>query len=77
MGVEWGESFLGYLPVYENIVLANLLDVGASLTAIITAKYSLFEVGTGIWADLIASGQEVHSGLSDQAADEVVDRYRE
>lgn len=76
VGVEWDRYFLGYLPAYENIVLANLLDAGARLTAMVTAKHSLYEVGIGIWADLIVSGVGANTGLSNRAADEVEDRYR-
>ena len=76
VGVEWDRYFLGYLPAFENIVLANLLDAGARLTAMVTAKHSLYEVGIGVWTDLIVSGHGANTGLSDQAADEVDDRYR-
>ncbi|MBN7812453.1 hypothetical protein J0A68_15980 [Algoriphagus sp. H41] len=73
---EWNRYFLGYLPAYENIVLANLLGAGTRLIAMVTAKHSLYEVGIGVWTDLILSGQGANTGLSYQAADEVEDRYR-
>jgi len=31
VGVRWKSHFLGYLPAFENIVLANLIDAGTSL----------------------------------------------
>ncbi len=76
VGVEWGRNFLGYLPAYENIVLANLLDSGVKLSAMVTAKHSFREVGIGVWADLIVTDPASQTGLSDRAADEVEDRYR-
>ena len=76
VGVTWQGHFLGYLPAYENIVLANLLDAGVRLSGMVTAKHSLQEVGIGVWAELITSGPGNGAKLSDTAADEVEDWYR-
>ncbi|MEB2777335.1 hypothetical protein SYJ56_18620 [Algoriphagus sp. D3-2-R+10] len=64
------------MPTYENIVLANLLDVGMRLSRMVTSKHSLQEVGIGILAELITSGSGNDNKLSDTAADEVEDWYR-
>ena len=76
VGVTWQGHFLGYLPAYENIVLANLLDAGVRLSGMVTAKHSLQEVGIGVWAELITLGSGNGAKLSDTAADEVEDWYR-
>lgn len=76
IGVQWKDKFLGYLPAYENIVLANLLDAGAELEAMITYKGDLHHVGIGVWIHLALPPQSPDPQLSQQAADSVEDLYR-
>ena len=76
IGVQWNNFFLGYIPAFENIVLANLMDAGAELRAMVTAKNSFHEFGVGIWTDLVVSGDESTNKLSDTQADNVGDVYR-
>ncbi|MDN3667744.1 HIRAN domain-containing protein [Echinicola jeungdonensis] len=76
VGVKWENMFLGYLPAYENIVLANLMDAGARLNAMVNAKLSLHQFGIGIWTNLIVPEKEATEKLSNKAADDVDDGYR-
>ncbi|MFC4870525.1 HIRAN domain-containing protein [Negadavirga shengliensis] len=76
IGVTWEKFFLGYLPAYENIVLANLMDAGAVLKAMVTAKQSFHRVGIGVWTDLIVHHPNASKKLSDGAANDVDDWYR-
>lgn len=76
LGVRWKGFFLGYLPAFENIVLANLMDAGAELHAMVTAKHSFHELGVGVWAELILNKEESPNKLSDTQADNIGDIYR-
>ncbi|MCH7408492.1 HIRAN domain-containing protein [Belliella sp. DSM 111904] len=76
VGIRRGENFLGYIPAYENIVLANLLDAGVPMYAKITSIDTYRSVGVGIWASLVTSQYESLEPLTHQAADDVEDWYR-
>ncbi|TNE97776.1 MAG: hiran domain protein [Gammaproteobacteria bacterium] len=74
--VYWeAEHKLGYIAAYENVVLANLMDAGIKLNAIITEKRMTSQVSIGIWADLVVSGIPGET-LTDKRADDQVDIYR-
>jgi hypothetical protein len=60
----------------ENIVLANLMDAGTDLKAMVTAKHSFYKVGIGVWTELVINGKESPEKLSDTQADKVEDVYR-
>ncbi|UCS91858.1 HIRAN domain-containing protein [Echinicola marina] len=77
IGVEWEKYFLGYLPAYENIVLANLMDAGGKLEGMITSKGSIYEVSIGIWTEIIINSNAATSEkLNELPADKVDDIYR-
>ncbi|MCH7400292.1 HIRAN domain-containing protein [Belliella kenyensis] len=76
VGIRRGENFLGYIPAYENIVLANLLDAGVPLYAKITTLDSYRSVGVGIWVSLVTTQHESIEPLTNQPADDVEDWYR-
>lgn len=73
---------LGYLPAYENIVIANMLDAKVELTA----KISYFNPKSPIWkmetlgievfADLIAPTSQLITELNNSRASDVEDIYR-
>ncbi len=74
---------LGYLPAYENIVIANMLDAKVELTA----KVSYFDPKTPIWkmenlgvevfAELITPTPQLISELQNARASDVEDIYRQ
>jgi hypothetical protein len=76
IGLRWKGNFLGYIPAYENIVLANLMDVGVELEAMITYKASVHEVGIGVWAYLVVPYTPPATPLTEKPADRIEDLYR-
>ena len=77
------ESYkLGYLPAYENIVIANMLDAKVELTA----KVSYFDPKVPIWkmenlgvevfAELITPTPQLINELQNARANDVEDIYR-
>lgn len=74
--VFWQEEPLGYIPAFENIVLANLMDSGAILKAMITEKKSKHELAVGIWTDLIVKTDKNNEIINHQRADDAEDLYR-
>lgn len=72
---------LGYIPAYENIVLANMLDKGAHLHAFVSlcdADEGIYKaIALEVYADLIAPTQKLLSAMENKRADELVDIYRQ
>ncbi|MEP0369277.1 MAG: HIRAN domain-containing protein [Cyclobacteriaceae bacterium] len=72
---------LGYLAAYENIVLANMLDAGANLTAFVSQhhpKAPIYDtLAVEIFTDLITPTQPAISpNQLPQRADDAADLYR-
>lgn len=73
---------LGYLPAYENIVIANMLDAKVELTA----KVSYFDPKAPIWkmenlgievfAELITPTPQLLTELQNARANDIEDIYR-
>lgn len=80
--VFYKEFKLGYLPAYENIVIANMLDANAELSAKVSYhkeesnSYKMETLGVEIYAELITPTQQLITELQNKRADEVVDIYR-
>lgn len=80
--VYWNEHKLGYLPAYENIVLANMLDAGVQLHSFISSInpegfQNLQGLAVEIYAHLVLPGTKlIENNLSSKRADDVVDIYR-
>lgn len=74
--VFWESHKLGYIPAYENVVLANLIDAGVQLKSLLTQKLTEDAVSVGVWADLITTGEPRPDPLTEQSADEIDDNYR-
>ncbi len=71
---------LGYLPAYENVVIANMLDSGVELQTFVSTynseKGEFRSVGIEIFAELILPTPKLISELQNIRADEVIDIYR-
>lgn len=80
--VFYKELKLGYLPAYENIVIANMLDANAELSAKVSYhkeesnSYKMETLGVEIYAELIRPTQQLITELQNKRADEVIDVYR-
>lgn len=72
---------LGYIPAYENIVLANMLDKGVNLHAFVSLcdpdENMYRAIAIEVYADLIAPTEKLLSAMEDKRADELVDIYRQ
>lgn len=72
---------LGYLSAFENIVMANLMDSGAKLTAFISQKDLKQKVyhwlAVEVYAEIIIPSEKlINSVLLEQRASDVPDIYR-
>lgn len=80
--VFYKELKLGYLPAYENIVIANMLDANANLSAKVSYHkeegnpYKMETLGIEIYAEIITPTPQLITELQNKRADEVVDIYR-
>lgn len=80
--VYFGAFKLGYLPAYENIVIANILDTKVRLTAKTSAireddhPHKLETLGVEVYADVILPTPQLLTELQNNRADDVVDIYR-
>jgi len=76
----WQEAKLGYLPAYENIVLAHMLDRGAELHAFASAldlKRPLSNaLAVKVYANLLIPGKVLVEQWNKGRADDGVDIYR-
>ncbi len=77
--IRYQEQLIGYLPAYENIVVANMLDAGVKLQAFVS-KHNLKEdyfsrIAVEIYTDLVVSKPKIIT-KSPIRADEYNDRYR-
>lgn len=73
--VYWQKKKLGYVPAFENVVLANLMDAGVKLESRVTGVPNSYSLAIGIWADLILNGN-AEAPLTRAPADEAEDIYR-
>ena len=79
--VRYAENKLGYLPAYENIVLANMMDAGVELKAFVSQinlKRAIYEaLSVEVFAELIIPTEKlIQTVLTEQRADEAKDIYR-
>jgi hypothetical protein len=79
VSVIWQGQKLGYLPAYENIVTANIMDAGVDLNAFVSAHNrgtSYFSrLSIAIYAKLVVSRPQIIQP-KDLRADERDDIYR-
>ena len=79
--VCFNEYKIGYISAYENIVLANMLDVGVNLLAFVSQKdlkRSIYEsLAIEIYAELVIPTQKlIDNMLAENRANDVNDLYR-
>lgn len=78
--VYWQEHKLGYLPAYENMVLANMLDHGVETTAIAQKvnPNQLYEgLSIKVFTTLLVPLNKLElQKLTDKEANEIEDWYR-
>lgn len=77
--VKYANQKMGYLPAYENIVIANILDAGVRLTAFVSRHNKKEELwnrmAIEIYAELVVfDNQQVNTVT--KRADDYTDRYR-
>ena len=82
IAVYFQEKKLGYLPAYENIVLANLLDAGSELNAFVSKfnpKADIFTtLAVEVFAQLILPSDKLIQLIrNERRADDVSDLYRQ
>jgi hypothetical protein len=79
--VLWNDHKLGYLPAYENVVLANMLDLGAELHGFISKvdlngdQYNA--VAIEVYATLVLPAQKQINQAVEGRADDAADNYRQ
>ncbi len=78
--VWWQEHPLGYIPAYENIVPANMMDAGVSLHAVVSLcqpQRSIHEcLAVAVFADLIRTEPGLILPEANTRADDAPDLYR-
>ena len=81
--VYYQEYKLGYLPAYENIVIANMLNAGVELTAQISKYspkndyYEYESLAVEVFAELITPTSQLLTALQNARASDVEDIYRQ
>lgn len=81
--VYYQEYKLGYLPAYENIVIANMLNAGVELTAQISKHspkndyYEYESLAVEVFAELITPTPQLLTALQNARASDVEDIYRQ
>lgn len=79
--VNFNEFRLGYIATFENIVLANMMDLDVGLNTIVsqhTTSGSIYDaLAVGVYAELVVANKLL-TGLfmMDDRADNAVDIYR-
>lgn len=79
--VNFGQHRLGYLPAYENIVIANMLDIGVNMKASVSKISSHSNIYSAlavqIYAELITPTQKLVDELvANERASDFPDLYR-
>ncbi|MCB9246757.1 MAG: HIRAN domain-containing protein [Flavobacteriales bacterium] len=77
-------TFIGYIPAFENVVLANLMDKGVELKARISAikpysgeDYLYDPIAISIHAEMLVPISKINTGdFTQKRADDHVDGYR-
>lgn len=75
IAVHFNNQKLGYLPAYENVVLANLIDKGVRLHAFV-GKIDKHQLSVEIFAELVVNSTPIISINDDLPADDAQDFYR-
>jgi hypothetical protein len=79
--VLYNELKLGYIAAYENIVLANMIDVGVKLSAFVSRidlkRNIMVALAVEVHAELIIPTPKlIESILAENRADDAIDIYR-
>lgn len=79
--VYWKDHKLGYLPAYENVVLANMLDARVELKAFVCKKdlktTLTSALAVEVYANLLMPGKVLMENVQGgKRANDVVDIYR-
>lgn len=79
--VNFNEFRLGYIATFENIVLANMMDLDVGLNAIVsqhTTSGNIYDVlAVEVYAELVVANKLLTGSLlMDDRADNAVDIYR-
>lgn len=80
--IFYNDLKLGYLPAYENIVIANMLDAKVELNAFVSYikkeknPYKMEALAIEIFAELISPTPKLITELQNNRADNIEDIYR-
>ena len=80
VAVYYEECKLGYLPAYENIVLANMLDAKVELTALVSKlqpNSSYQPIALEVFAELVTPTPQLLTALQNNRASDAEDIYRQ
>ena len=78
--VSYQEQKLGYLPAYENIVIANMLDAKVELTAQISKlqpREPYQAIAIEVFAELVTPTPQLLTALQNARASDAEDIYRQ
>ncbi len=73
---------LGYLPAYENIVVANMLDASVEISAYVSffkqekSPYKMETLGIALYAELITPTSNLVQQMKQSRANDMEDIYR-
>lgn len=80
IAIFYNTKKLGYLPAYENIVLANLLEQGVKLTGFVSnlnIKDKYQAISVEIYANIVVENSTfLKTNLLEKRADDAIDVYR-
>ncbi len=82
VAVYYQDVKLGYLPAFENIVIANMLDANVELTAKVSyfnpkaPIWQMENMGIEVFADLITPTPQLITELQNNRANDIEDIYR-
>jgi len=80
--IYFNDYKLGYIPAYENIVIANMLDAGVELKTFVSSidldSGSQYALSIKIFAELVIPTEKLITVLKEEKrADDAPDLYRE
>jgi len=81
IAVYWQEHKMGYIPAYENIVLANMLDAGCELRAFVSEHNPKADIYHALALEgyahlIVATKPLLRNTLLEKRSDEADDIYR-
>ncbi len=81
--VYYNDLKLGYLPAFENIVMANMLDANVELNAFVSYfknednPYKIKTLGVEVFTNLISPTSQLMTELKNNRANDIEDLYRQ